>query len=258
MKDAFGRADGQVLANVERAALTGRRITARRARKQKRRAQHSARALSVGPLTFTPIALVAVSVVLLAGVAGAAAMLGGGGNSKKAGSVVTLPSGAPTTNAPTTNAPTTATGLTNGIYVRFADAVNTVHYMYCTAAGGCSLVDVAQNGSSTVAAALTGGVWHTEERKVIQHDPCINTVQNGQRVGKPGDLVVTDTVNLRPAGTQRFGGIAVPARITGTIARIYDAPEQPGCTFGGFTDSTLPVDSPVTVFQPRQTAVGSG
>jgi hypothetical protein len=136
------------------------------------------------------------------------------------------------------------------VYIRYTDAAATVHYMYCTQSAGCGLLDVAKNGTSTIAARLVGGVWHRQERDVIKHDPCINIVQNGVPIGTPGDLVAIRTTNLRPEGRQTIKGIAVPARIAGSIAVHFTYPIVPDCSFAGTPDFTQPVDSPVTEYVP--------
>lgn len=244
-KGAFGRADGEVLTGIERAPLSGRRITSRRARRQKR-SQQSARGFTVGRWSVAPIVAVGIAVALIAGVAGAAVLLGGGhSTSKRAIPVTTSPRAASSTSPPSTSV-----GPAAGVYVRFADAAKTIHYMYCTVARGCGLLDVATNGSSKVTAVLVAGVWHLEQRVVIQHDPCINIVQNGVKVGKPGDLVRVTTTDVHPAGTKTIKGVRVPARIAGTISVHTETPEQPGCTFSGTPDFSRNVDSPVTEYVP--------
>jgi hypothetical protein len=88
------------------------------------------------------------------------------------------------------------------------------------------------------------------QRRVIQHDPCIDIVQNAVRIGKPGDFVAITTTNLHPAGRQSIKGISVPARIAGDVAVHFEYPEVPGCDFSGTPDFSRPVDSPVTEYVP--------
>jgi hypothetical protein len=248
MQHTFGRADAEVLTGVERAAHTGRRITARRARRQKR-IPHASKGWSVGPLTFTPVLVAIVAIALLAGAAGAAIVAGRGKSTAKAPDHTTAVSGSrPST--PATRAPTTVVAQRQGIFIRFMDAAKSEHYMYCTRAKGCDLIDVAKNGSSTIAAVPSGGVWHRVERRIIRHDPCINTVQNGVRVGKPGDLVLVNTTDLHPIGMKTIKGIQVPAQIRGIISTHFQTPEQPGCTFSAFTDGARSIDAPVSEYVP--------
>jgi hypothetical protein len=256
MKNAYGRADGDVLTGVERAAPTGRRITARRARAQKRKPR-SSRLWSVGPLTVSPLVAAGVLIVLLAGAAGAAIVVTNGSSKPKASGAETVIGGAsssttrpPTSHTPTTHLPAKAVAPVKGIYIRFADAGRSMHYMYCTQARGCGLLEVAKGGSSTVVAVLSAGVWHRVKRDVLRHDPCINIVQNGVRVGKAGDFAMVVTTDLRPTGTKTIKGIRVPARVAGTIAVHYEIPEQAGCTFSGTPDVARTVESPVTEYVP--------
>jgi hypothetical protein len=248
VKDVYGRADAEVLTAVERAAHNGRRITARRARRQKKRANQAGRGWSLGPLTISPAVAVVVGIVVLLGVAGAAAAVGGGHEShSKSAARKPSSSGARRSGSVTSSTRSgSSVPAVKGVYVRFADVGGTAHYMWCTRATGCALVDVAKNGSSTVVASLAGGVWHRVERNVIEHDPCINIIQNGARIGRPGDLVMVRTTDLHPAGTQTIKGVAVPARVAGTIAVHTEHPDVPDCTFSGTPDFTQGVNSPVT------------
>jgi hypothetical protein len=248
MQHTFGRAEADVLTGLERAAHTGRRITARRARRQKRHHQAS-KAWSLGPLTFTPMLIAIVAIVLLAGAAGAAIVASSGKSTAKPVDHTAAVSGsraAPPATAP----PTTVAAPRQGIFIRFTDAAKAAHYMHCTQAKGCDLIDVAKNGSSTIAAKPSGGVWHRVERFVLRHDPCINIVQNGERVGKPGDFVLVRTTDLHIAGTKTIKSIRVPAHITGLLTAHFETPQQPGCDFTNVPDSTRVVDSPVTEYVP--------
>jgi hypothetical protein len=191
-----------------------------------------------------------VAIVLLAGAAGAAIAASRGKPTAKATDHTTPVSGSLPDSTPATRPPTTVVAQRQGIFIRFADAAKSEHYMYCTQAKGCDLIDVAKNGSSTIAAKPSGGVWHRVERHVIRHDPCINTVQNGVRIGKPGDLVLVNTTDLHPIGTKTIKGIQVPAQIRGIISTHFQTPEQPGCTFSAFTDGARSIDSPVTEYVP--------
>jgi hypothetical protein len=210
-------------------------------------------------LTVTPVVAVVLVGVLFAVAAGAAVALGGKKSTRKeaAGTTPTTTRVASSSTRPLP--PSAAAGAADSVYVRYADAAKVVHYMYCTTAKGCGLLEVAKDGSSKITATPIAGVWHLEQRFVIEHDPCINTVQNAQRIGTPGDLVRVVTTDLQRDGTQTIKGITVPARITGGIAERIEHPVVPGCTFTGYIDFTQPVDSPVTEFVPagRSTAKGS-
>jgi hypothetical protein len=247
MQHTFGRAEAEVLAGVERAAHTGRRITARRARRQKRH-HHTSKAWSVGPLTVTPMLIAIVAIVLLAGAAGAAIVASSGKSAAKPVHISAVGGSRPSTAE--TPTPTTVVAPRQGIFIRFEDAAKAEHYMHCTQAKGCDLIDVAKNGGSTIAAKPLGGVWHRVERFVLRHDPCINTVQNGVHIGQPGDFVLVRTTDLRVAGTKTIKGIRVPAHVIGSITAHFETPEQPGCTFTGVPDSARAIDSPVTEYVP--------
>ena len=246
MRDTFGRADGDVLTGVERAAHTGRRITARRARRQKR-SQQSARGWSIGSLTVTPVLALGVAVLVLAGAAGAAVALGGGKDAapKESGSATPARPISSSTHPPTTAAP-----AVKGIFIRYTDAAAVVHYMYCTKAAGCGMLDVAKDGTSKMAVTSLAGVWHREQRVVIKHDPCIDIVENAVQIGQPGDLARVTTTDLHRVGTQTIKGIPAPARIVGTVAVRYEYPHVSNCTFSGMPDYTQRVDSPVTEYVP--------
>jgi hypothetical protein len=248
MQHTFGRAEADVLTGLERAAHTGRRITARRARRQKRHHQAS-KTWSVGPLTFTPMLIAIVAIVLLAGAAGAAIVASSGKSTATPVDHTAAVSGSRAAT-PATPRPTTVVAPRQGIFIRFVDAAKSAHYMHCTQAKGCDLIDVAKNGSTTIAAVPSGGVWHRVERFVLRHDPCINIVQNGVRIGKPGDFVLVRTTDLHVAGTKTIKGIRVPARVIGSITAHFETPEQPGCTFTGVPDSARVIDSPVTEYVP--------
>jgi len=247
VKGAFGRADDDALVGIERAAHSGRRITARRARKQKR-ARHSARGWSIGALTVTPVIAVVAVIVVLAGVAGAAIALGGRHSRRRASATQT--STRPT--ASTTKPRPTTSPAVNGVYARFTDDVGTVHYMYCTTAAGCGLLDVAKNGTSTISVMARNGAFHDVKRVVIKHDPCIDIVRNAQRVGVPGDLAAVTTTDLRNAGSQLIKGIRAPARVVGDISVHFDHPVLEGCDFSGTPDFTRRVSSPVTEYVPTR------
>jgi hypothetical protein len=247
MKDAFGRADGDVLTGVERAAHNGRRITARRARRQKR-ARHASRGVRLGSVTLSPLVAVGLIVLVLAGAAGAAfAIAGTRSPGHEAATdrtrVVPVPS--------STHATPSVVPTAKAVYVRYADETGYKYYLYCTAATGCGLLDIAQDGTSKIAVTPSGGVWHREQREVIRHDPCINIVENAVHVGKPGDLVRVETTDLRRVGTQTIKGIAAPARMVGELSVRYEHPDVAGCSFSGFSDFTRRVDSPVVEYVPK-------
>ncbi len=269
MDDVYDQADGGVLVAVERAAGTGRRITAGRARKQKRKqqkrrprqAKHAGRSITVGGVSASPIVAVGVALAVVAialGAGVASGLIGGDSGSDSSADVATGDSndaagGASDDETAAGGSSTTSTtGAVggNGVYIQYADASGQTQYMYCTKAAGCGLLDVATDGTSTIGAELIDGAWRREVRLVIQRDPCIGgSIDQGAFVpGVAGDLARITTTDLRPTGTQRIDGIRVPARITGTITTRYEAPNQPGCTFEGFVGGSGPVDSPVTQF----------
>jgi hypothetical protein len=245
MRDTYGRADGGVLVGIERAAHTGRRITGRRARRQKR-ARNSNQGWTIGSLTVTPVVGIVVALFLIASAAGAAVALGGKHDARKmvdrATPVSRVSAAAPSSKP--------AAPSVKGIYVRFADTAGRFHYMYCTQAAGCGVLDVAKDGTSKIAVASVAGVWQKEQRTVLKHDPCINIVQNAEPIGKPGDFVMVRTTNLRREGTQVIKGISAPARIVGDFAVRFEYPDVPNCTFEN-GDSTQHVDSPVTEYVPK-------
>jgi hypothetical protein len=247
MRDTFGRAGGDVLVGIERAAHTGRRITGRRARREKR-ARNSSRGWSIGSLTLTPAVAVVAAILVIASAAGAAVTLGGKHGAPKATGRAT-PVSRVSAAAPSS---TPAAPSVKGIYARYADTAGRFHYMYCTKAAGCGMLDVAKDGTSKIAVASLTGVWHKEERTVLKHDPCINIVQNATPIGKPGDFVMVQTTNLRRVGTQVIKGISAPARIVGDFAVRFENPDVPNCTFDGSGNSTQHVDSPVTEYVPKR------
>jgi hypothetical protein len=248
VNDTFGRVNRAALLAVERAAGNGRRITARRARKQKRKhtrqVQHASRMWVAG-------AAVAVTVTV-AGAGAAIAVGGGDDGASSAGAPSGRENAALTadSNPTSTTVPVLGAADAAGFYIQYADATGTVQYMYCTKVDGCGLVDVAADGTSTIAATQVGGVWHREVRAVLKHDPCVAIG------GAPGDLVSVVTTDLRPEGTQRIKGVRVPERIAGTVVTRYDTPEQANCSFTNFTGGTMAVNSPVTEFTPGLQAGG--
>jgi hypothetical protein len=244
MRDTFGRANGDVLAGIERAARSGRRITARRARRQKR-SQQSGHGWSIGSLTVTPVVALGLAILVFAGAAGAAVALGGNHAARKEQRRATP---ARSVTGSTRSSPTTLPGV-KGIYIQFPDVAAVVHYMYCTKAAGCGVLKVAKGGRSTISVHSRAGVWSRVQREVIRHDPCINIVENGFNVGKPGDFVMVTTTNLRSVGRQVIKGIAVPARIVGDLGIRFEYPDVPNCTFTG-SDSARHVDGPVTEYVP--------
>jgi hypothetical protein len=248
MRDTFSRADGGVLVGIERAVRTGRRITGRRARRQKR-ARNSNHGWTIGSLTVTPVVAIVVAVVVIASAAGAAVALGGRRGARKAAGNAT-PVSRVAVSAPT-SVPKAAPSV-KGIYVRYADTAGRSHYMYCTKAAGCGVLDVAKDGTSKIAVASLAGVWHQEQRTVLKHDPCINIIQNAAPIGEPGDFVMVQTTNLRQAGTQVIKGIPAPERIIGDFGVRFEYPVVPNCTFPGSSDSTQQVDSPVTEYVPKR------
>ena len=246
MKDAYGHADGDVLTGVERAAHSGRRMTARHARRNKR-TRPNTRGWSLGPLTITPALALMIAALLVTGAAGAAVALNGSRAPahKQAGGATPAHKVSSSTRPSTSVAP-----AAKSIYVRFPDAAGTVHYMYCTKAAGCGLLDVAKNGSSTIAVSSRTGVWHRVQRTVLRHNPCINIIDKLQQVGKPGDLVSVMTTDLHQSGTQTIKGISVPARIAGTVTLAFQYPVVPNCTFSGTTGYAHPVSARVTEYVP--------